>query len=135
MSQRSLKTIQTHLEQAFNTYHNLGTLALSPLAKLLITECDNQHDDSDVSLAKPQKLGLALRDLLDEVIDTIMYMPSNATASEQKWRLEDYLHLHYRENISHKELAKALGYSEHHLTRLRDELMIEASEIVLEKTE
>lgn len=134
MSHAQLKEVYTHLEEALNDYHHVAALSSSPLVDILDLDAFiESKNDCQLIISQPDLSGTKLRNLLDSAIDTITPMPRFSVVSEQTWRLEDYLHLHYRERIPHAIIAQSLGYSEVHMTRLRNELMVEAAELILER--
>lgn len=133
MTNTQFKEVYAHIEEALNAYHDLHNLSSSPLASLLSLEDVGWSGNEAEPESSTEISGSALHNLLDTVIDSITLMPRYSVVAEQTWRLEDYLHLRYRERIPHATIAQSLGYSELHMARLRDELMAEAAELILEK--
>ncbi|MCP4165615.1 MAG: hypothetical protein GY759_06945, partial [Chloroflexi bacterium] len=83
---------------------------------------------------EPMRNGLALRRVLDQGIDAIVGPDVRGWQGMGKWRLENYLHLRYREKRQHRDIAIQMGYTERHLQRLKQELLLEVSEILLALT-
>ena len=115
-----------HMERALQDYHSKAKLACNPLAKMLPPEL---MDDDGGRCAHP---GVALRRVLDSLIDAESGLAATELPPRSQWRLEHYVHLRYRQEIQHKELASWLGYSERHLQRLRREQTRDLAELLLE---
>jgi len=128
MNQTLANEISPYVEQAFKSYHDLDELSDNPLASQFVTNAYYKPGEDGSN-----SLGIALRRLLDQIIDDISRIPQMSTHPEGEWRIEQYLHLFYREEIPHNELARQMGYSEYHLRNLRAELIYEAAEMILER--
>ncbi len=123
------ETIYTYAEQALQDYHSIFCLNKNSLITLLNLQ-DRQQENN-----KPCTAGLTLHSLLDRTIDMIAgALPTDQLPLEQ-WRLNRYLHLRYRQNISLSDLASCLGYTEHHLLQLHQEFVLEAAEVLLKLVE
>lgn len=128
MNQTLANKISPYVEQAFKSYHDLDELSGNPLSRQFTRDVYYKPGE-DAS----NSLGIALRRLLDQIIDDISRIPQVSTHPKSEWRIEQYLHLFYREEIPHNELARQMGYSEYHLSNLRMELIYEAAEMIVER--
>ena len=115
-----------HVEQALQDYHQATKLTRNPIVRYLDLDPFRQPGDNSMIAD-----GLALRRALDQGIDAISGRDTETNPPPSQWRLQDYLHLRYREDVSHKDIAQRMGYSCRHLLRLRKELLLELTEVLL----
>ncbi|MBV7336263.1 hypothetical protein KFU94_50130 [Chloroflexi bacterium TSY] len=118
--------IYAYVEQALRDFHFVARLAKNPLVEMLDLTPFRLPEDNAF-----QVQGLALQRLIDQVITAITNVPSNVELARHNWRLEHYLHLRYRQEIKHRDLASWMGYTDRHLLRLRRELVMEAAELMI----
>lgn len=119
-------SIKGHVKRALKDYHSLNRLSKNPLTKLLNLDSYQLPNDNPLTAS-----GIALRRLLDQVLDAISGLQSGERISLEKVRLEYYLALRYREGISHSDLSIYIGYADRHLQRLHNELITEAAELMI----
>lgn len=107
------------VEQALTDYHDLARLAQNPLITLFNLNACRRRASVEV----------ALRTLLDRTLDSVA---STTLSTQSEWHIACYLHLRYRKGIQLCELAHRFGYTEHHLSHLHRELVLEAAEVLLQ---
>jgi hypothetical protein len=118
--------IKKYVERALKDYHRLPRLARNPLTEMLdLRRCWRPED----SLFHE---GLALRGMLDQVIDAMIGGDKSSAWGRREYRLEHYLDLRYRKGKAHKKIAEThLLYSQRHLHRKRDELILDVATLLL----
>ncbi|MBI4675894.1 MAG: hypothetical protein HY741_29995 [Chloroflexi bacterium] len=114
------------VERALDDYHFLPRLAENPLAQYLDLRAFRRMRDFGSAAD-----GWALRRALDAAIDAIVGEDAK-TRDGARVRIERYLDWRYREQVSVREIAGRVNYSERHLQRLRDELIEQLARTLLE---
>jgi hypothetical protein len=114
------------ITQALGDLHYLPRLCDSPLTKILDLQKFRHAEDNPLVAD-----GLALRRALNEAIEVIAG-PSKRTGEPSGIiHLERYLHLRYRDQLQHQQVAAQLNCSERHLRRLRKDLIRKVAEFLL----
>lgn len=113
------------VNQALLNYHKLHRLTDSPLSQFL------QIPHGNAGTTSPS--GYSVRYLLDQAIDHISGVAAGEYLKPRTWHMEHYLHLRYRQKVQHKEIAGWLGYTERHLHRLRQELVQEVAQYIIQQ--
>lgn len=119
--------IFVYVERALNDYHFIPALARSRLVQVLDLEPFRKR-----GLQGPAAEGWALRRALDAGIEAIIGDALIYDGNDGRTRVERYLHWRYRAKLNMREISARLHYSPRQLQRLRDDLIEQLAQILLE---